>query len=187
MLIKLKHLVVVALLLATVFPAVAHSQKLRVATLYIGSTMLPLWIARDEGYFARQGLDVELVWLQSTLSTVALIAAEVELIYGTPQETLLAMTAKNASPLITVGAFETKSKHWLVVSPQIKSLKDLADKTLATSRPKAADEGYAKIILRRAGIDPSRVIFLSAGGQRDRMSALKAGRYKGAFLIPTTA
>lgn len=86
MLIKLKHLVVVALLLATVFPAVAHSQKLRVATLYIGSTMLPLWIARDEGYFARQGLDVELVWLQSTLSTLALIAAEVELIYGTPQD-----------------------------------------------------------------------------------------------------
>jgi ABC-type nitrate/sulfonate/bicarbonate transport system substrate-binding protein len=182
MLIKLKHLVVVALLLATVFPAVAHSQKLRVATLYIGSTMLPLWIARDEGYFARQGLDVELVWLQSTLSTVALIAAEVELIYGTPQETLLAMTAKNASPLITVGAFETKSKHWLVVSPQIKSLKDLADKTLATSRPKAADEGYAKIILRRAGIDPSRVIFLSAGGQRDRMSALKAGSVQGSVF-----
>jgi ABC-type nitrate/sulfonate/bicarbonate transport system substrate-binding protein len=59
--------------------------------------MLPLWIARDEGYFARRGLDVELIWLQSVLSTMALMAGEADLIYGTPQETLLAMAAK--SPL----------------------------------------------------------------------------------------
>jgi hypothetical protein len=31
--------------------------------------MLPLWIAREEGYFARRGLEVELIWLHSTLST----------------------------------------------------------------------------------------------------------------------
>jgi len=65
-----------------------------VATLYIGATMLPLWIAQEEGAFARRGLEVELIWLQSSLSTFALIAGEVDLIFGTPQETLLAMARR---------------------------------------------------------------------------------------------
>jgi ABC-type nitrate/sulfonate/bicarbonate transport system substrate-binding protein len=58
-----------------VLPVSTRAEKLRVATLYIGSSMLPMWIAQEEGYFARRGLDVELVWLQSALSTFALIAA----------------------------------------------------------------------------------------------------------------
>ena len=163
-------------------PADAAILKLRVATLYIGSTMLPLWIAQEERYFSRRGLEVEIVWLQSTLSTLALIGREVDLIYGTPQETLLAMTASNPPPLVTVGAWETNSKHWLVVSPAVQSVKDLVGKTLATSRPKAADEGYARIILRRFGVNPHQVTFISAGGQRDRMGALKSGRIQGSVF-----
>jgi len=144
--------------------------------------MLPLWIAEEEGHFSRRGLEVEMVWLQSTLSTLALIGGEADLIYGTPQETLLAMTAGNPPPLVTVGAWETDSKHWLVVSPTVQSVTDLAGKTLATSRPKAADEGYARIILRRFGVNPQQVTFVSAGGQRDRMGALKSGRVQGSVF-----
>ncbi len=177
-----KNWLIAALIFVVALPTAAFSQKLRVGTLYIGSTMLPLWIARDEGYFARRGLEVELIWLQSSLSTMALIAGEADLIYGTPQETLLAMAGKSAPPLITVASLETKSKHWLVVSPNIQSVKELAGKSLAISRPKAADEGYARIILRRFGVDSSGVTFLSAGGQRDRMTALRAGSVRGSVF-----
>jgi len=156
--------------------------KIRVATLYIGSSMLPLWIAKEEGDFSRRGLDVELIWLQSTLSTYALIAGEVDLIFGTPQETLLVMTGKAPPPLVTVGSWETNSKHWLVVAPAIQSPKDLVGKTLATSRPKAADEGYSRIILERYGVDSKQVTFISAGGQRDRAGALKSGAAQGSVF-----
>jgi len=162
--------------------AARAQQKIRVATLYIGSSMLPLWIAKDEGEFARRGLDVELIWLQSTLSTYALVASEVDIIFGTPQETLLAMTAANPPPLVTVGSWESNSKHWLMVAPTIQSPKDLVGKTLATSRPKAADEGYARIILKRHGVDSSKVAFISAGGQRDRAGALKSGTAQGSVF-----
>jgi NitT/TauT family transport system substrate-binding protein len=162
--------------------AARAQQKIRVATLYIGSSMLPLWIAKDEGEFARRGLDVELIWLQSTLSTYALVASEVDVIFGTPQETLLAMTAANPPPLVTVGSWESNSKHWLMVAPTVQSPKDLVGKTLATSRPKAADEGYARIILKRHGVDSSKVAFISAGGQRDRAGALKSGTAQGSVF-----
>jgi len=174
-------LLLVAFFLLT-SPVNLRAQKLRVATLYIGSTMLPLWIAQEEGTFTRRGLEVELIWLQSSLSTFALIAGEVDLIFGTPQETLLAMTTKNLLPLVTIGAWETNSKHWLVVSPKIQTPKELSGKTLATSRPKAADEGYARIILRRFGVNPEQITFISAGGQRDRIAALKSGTVQGSVL-----
>jgi len=142
-------LVATAALFLFVTP-IAAAERVRVATLYIGSSMLPLWVAKEEGDFARRGLDVELIWLQSTLSTYALIAGEVDLIFGTPQETLLAVTGNAPSALITVGSWETNSKHWLVVSNTIQLPKDLIGKTLATSRPKAAD-GTSGCDLRRHG------------------------------------
>jgi NitT/TauT family transport system substrate-binding protein len=175
-------LAIAALLLLLAPRPLAAQQKIRVATLYIGSSMLPLWIAKDEGEFARRGLDVELIWLQSALSTYALVASEVDLIFGTPQETLLAMSSANPPPLVTVGSWESNSKHWLMVTPSIQSPKDLLGKSLATSRPKAADEGYARIILKRYGVDSTKVAFISAGGQRDRAGALRAGTVQGSVF-----
>jgi len=34
------------------------------------------WIAQEQGIFARNGVDVELITMQSTLSTTALLAAK---------------------------------------------------------------------------------------------------------------
>jgi ABC-type nitrate/sulfonate/bicarbonate transport system substrate-binding protein len=102
----IKNWFIAAFLFLMALPSAAYSQKLRVGTLYIGSTMLPLWIAREQGYFASRGFEVELIWLQSTLSTMALIAGEADLIYGTPQETLLAMAAKSAPPIIPLGPWK---------------------------------------------------------------------------------
>ena len=86
-------------------PGPAHSQereKLRVSTLFIGSSLVPLWIAQEQGIFARNGVDVELIWMQSTLSTTALLAGEVDVVFGTPQTILAVLTAKNPPPLVTV-------------------------------------------------------------------------------------
>lgn len=179
----MRHWILITAAVFFLFAApVQPAERIRVATLYVGSSMLPLWIAKEEGAFARRGLEVELIWLQSTLSTYALIAGEVDLIFGTPQETLLAMTGKTPPALITVGSWETNSKHWLMVSPTIQSPKDLIGKSLATSRPKAADEGYARIILQRHGVDSKQVTFISAGGQRDRAGALRSGSAQGSVF-----
>src|SRR5581483_1978833 len=43
-----------------------------------GANQLPLWLAVERGYFAQEGLDAELVFLSSTLSTQGLIANSVQ-------------------------------------------------------------------------------------------------------------
>ncbi|HEY2986891.1 MAG TPA: ABC transporter substrate-binding protein [Candidatus Binatia bacterium] len=157
-------------------------EKLKVSTLFIGSSLLPLWVAQDRGIFARHSVDAELIWMQSTLSTTALLAGEVDFIFGTPQVTLTVLASKNPPPIVAIGAWGSASEHWLVANPSVRSVKDLAGKALATSRPKAADHGYSIAILERYGVDPKSVTFFSAGGQGGRMAAVESGRVAGSVF-----
>lgn len=159
-----------------------HSQEretLRISTLFIGSSLLPFWIAQEQGFFGRNGLDVELVSMQSTLSTTALLAGEVDTIFGTPQSIFSALTGKNPPPLVTIAAWGSASEHWLVVNPAIKSAKELEGKTIGVSRPRSADHGYTMLILERLGVDPRKVTFLSTGGQASRSAAVESGTTNG--------
>jgi NitT/TauT family transport system substrate-binding protein len=162
-------LVLFVLCFSAAAPQAQEREKLRVSTLFIGSSLVPLWIGQEQGIFARNGVDVELIWMQSTLSPTALLAGEVDVVFGTPQAIFAVLTAKNAPPLVTIAAWGSASEHWLVVNPAIKSAKDLEGKTLGTSRPRSADHGYTILILERLGIDPRKVTFLSTDGQASRI------------------
>ncbi len=170
--------ILVLVLLYLFVPAPARSlelEKLRISTLFIGASLAPLWIAQDQGMFARNGIEAELIWMQSALSTTALLAGEVDVIFGTPQTIYSVLTAKNPPPLVTIAAWGSASEHWLVVHPAIKSAKDLEGKTIGTSRPRSADHGYTLLILERLGVDARKITFLSTGGQASRSAAVEAG------------
>jgi len=156
--------------------------RLRVSTLFIGSSLLPMWIGQDLGYFKRAGVDVELISMQSNLSTSALLAGEVDVIFGSPQVPLTLLSSKNPPNFVSIAAWASGSEHWLVVNPSIKSVKELEGKVLATSRPKSADHGYQLVILDRNGVDTRGVTFLSAGGQSGRVAAVESGRVMGSVL-----
>ncbi len=120
--------------------------------------------------------------MQSTLSTTALLAGDVDVIFGTPQVTLTVLASKNPPPIVAVGAWGSASEHWLVANPSVHSVKEIAGKTLATSRPRAADHGYAIAILERFGVDPKSVTYLATGGQGGRMAAVESGRVAGSVF-----
>src|SRR6188508_1242027 len=105
-------------------------ERIRVSTLFIGSSLVPFWIGQEQGIFAKHGIDVELIWMQSNLSTAALLAGEVDTAFGTPQSLFAVLTAKNPPPLTTIAAWGSASEHWLVVNPAIKTGKDLEGKTI---------------------------------------------------------
>lgn len=175
---RVRRAVLPFILLHLIVAPVSHSQerdKLRVSTLFIGASLAPIWIARDQGIFARNGLDVELIWMQSSLSATALLAGEVDVVFGTPQTIFSVLTAKNPPPLVTIAAWGSASEHWLVVHPTIKSAKDLEGKIIGTSRPRSADHGYTLLILEHLGVDSRKVTFLSTGGQASRSAAVEAG------------
>ncbi|MGZ8529662.1 MAG: ABC transporter substrate-binding protein, partial [Candidatus Binatia bacterium] len=129
-----RNITILAFLFVALFSAAAvsvHAQerdKLRVSTLFIGSSLVPFWIGQEQGIFAKHGIDVELIWMQSNLSTAALLASEVDTAFGTPQSLFAVLAAKNPPPLTTIGAWGSASEHWLVVNAAIKTGKDLEGK-----------------------------------------------------------
>lgn len=44
-------------------------ERIRVSTLFIGSSLVPFWIGQEQGIFAKHGIDLELIWMQSVLTT----------------------------------------------------------------------------------------------------------------------
>ena len=181
-----RTLTLTAFLLASVFSLTRgwcqERARLRVSTLFIGSSLLPMWIGQDLGYFKRAEVDVELISMQSNLSTSALLAGEVDVIFGSPQVPLTLLSSKNPPNFVSIAAWASGSEHWLVVNPSIKSVKELEGQVLATSRPKSADHGYQLVILDRNGVDTRGVTFLSAGGQSGRVAAVESGRVMGSVL-----
>ncbi len=150
-------------------------ERIRVSTLFIGSSLVPFWIGQEQGIFAKYGIDLELIWMQSNLSTSALLAGEVDTVFGTPQSVFSVLTSKTPPPLSTIAAWGSASEHWLVVNPSIKNAKELEGKAIGVSRPRSADHGYTTVILERLGVDPRRITFLSTGGQGSRSAAVEAG------------
>jgi len=175
-------LILLSVVLALVVTANAKGQereKLRVSTLFIGSSLVPFWIGQEQGIFAKYGIDIELIWMQSNLSTAALLAGEVDSAFGTPQSLFAVLTAKNPPPLTTIAAWGSASEHWLVVNPAIKNGKELEGKIIGVSRPRSADHGYTTVILERMGVDPRKISFLATGGQGQRAAAVEAGTTMG--------
>src|SRR5262245_54860605 len=58
----------------------AATRPLRIAYLMTSGTMASLWMAKETGGFAREGLDVEVISMSSVLALPALIANEVDVI-----------------------------------------------------------------------------------------------------------
>src|SRR5687767_8568642 len=57
--------------------AAAQPARLSVAYTGIGPTHLPVWIAKETGIFARNGLDVQIIRAQAAVATMSLISGEV--------------------------------------------------------------------------------------------------------------
>jgi NitT/TauT family transport system substrate-binding protein len=58
----------------------AATRPLRIAYLLTSGTMASLWMAKETGGFAKEGLDVEVISMSSVLALPALIANEVDVI-----------------------------------------------------------------------------------------------------------
>jgi NitT/TauT family transport system substrate-binding protein len=156
---------------------------------YLGIVMdLPTFVAQEKGFFAEEGLKVELIPIQSgTAITDALMAGRIDAICGS------SMTghwfAAQAAPdrfkiFLALGVTTNKKDRSFVVvvkkdSP-MKDLKDLKGKRVGTY-PGATSVALAKAIIRTQ-LDPTKVIFTEIPPP-NMVPALAAGQID-AFFSP---
>ena len=167
-------------------PHQASADKLRVGHCYIGGAILPLWMPREEGFFKRQGLDVELVWIQGGLAFASLIAGDVDLVYCVPHLGISAIAG--GADLVFLGSVYNRMQLRIVAEPGIEKLEQLKGKLIAIGRLNDVPYFYLRLALQSFGVNPEQDIkFVFVPGQNERVLALKNGRAAATILNPANA
>jgi NitT/TauT family transport system substrate-binding protein len=112
----------------------AHSQNLQVnfGVTFRNARLMPLWIADEEGYFKKQGLDVKQVNISGgTQGAQMMVSGGVDVSYDDPI-TCIVSTAGGVPVNVIVGG--TPSLAYLIVGgPGIKTMADVKGKRVGSS------------------------------------------------------
>jgi NitT/TauT family transport system substrate-binding protein len=146
--------------------ALGQGTKLRLAFCGQLLCVVPYEVTRDRGHFRDEGLDIELVYTRGGNQAMqALVGGAVDYA-GTSFDVALQAYANGAK----IKRFASTGRlplFALASSPKtandIKTVKDLENKTVAVSGLGNADHAIMLYLLRQAGVDPRSVRFATMG------------------------
>jgi len=159
----------------------AQSRKVRVAVPGYTIAVLSFLAARMNGYYASEGLDVELIAMRAPTANLAVLSGSVEF-SAVPLAGLT--TALRGAPLKLIFCQFDKPQHSLYAGAEFSGVKDLRGKKLAVSGLGTIDDILLREALSGNGLDPGKELTILAMGAADtRFSALVSGAIDGSMLI----
>jgi NitT/TauT family transport system substrate-binding protein len=168
-----------------VFSARAAEPFVKLTAAYgtITSGYSVMWVAKDAGIFAQNGLDVELLLIQSSpILASAMLSGNVPLaIMGGAA----AVTSNlSGSDLVLIGSLrKTSSLAFLVTTKDISRPEHLKGKVLGIDRYGGAGDFILRLVLERLGLNPDKDVTIRQVGQSPlRLAALQAGVIQGTTL-----
>jgi NitT/TauT family transport system substrate-binding protein len=139
-------------------------------------SMSPMWIAKEAGFFKKQGLDVKLVFIASgPTGTTSLLAGETDvgIIGGFAPTRAIVGGAKD---LVIIGQSKTRMTGNIVGKKEIATVQDLKGKRLGIDRIGSNPDMFAQASLTRFGIDTLKDLqYVQLGNIGNGIPALKGG------------
>jgi NitT/TauT family transport system substrate-binding protein len=142
---------------------------------------LPLMIAQKKGFFADEGLEVNVVILGGALTREALLSGDVK--FALLHVSALWPAVQKGLPLKFISLVYTKEIFSVVASDrlkgQAKSLSDLKGRRVMAFAPGGASYAAAVYYFKQAGMDLTKdveLITVSTGDPRVWMNALQTGK-----------
>lgn len=183
---KYRPLIILITLLCAFFrthPA-ADAQELR--RLPYGTSAspshLPVWVAKDAGYFEKYGFNVEPVQIRGgSLITLAIITGNLPF-SGAGAESVIAARAAGADVILLACPVDVDPVY-LITRPEIKSAAELKGQASAVTRYGSTTHFYLRTALRHVGLNPDRdMTILQLGAGPEMVAAFEAGRIAAAAL-----
>jgi NitT/TauT family transport system substrate-binding protein len=148
-------------------------------------TFSPLWIAADQGLFAKHGLDVKLTYIQGNRVLLsALTAGEIQLYQGAA-EGLIRLVSGGGDGVLIATQYNFVGHYVLITDPGIMRLEDLRGQKIALD-PTSPTYGYMLKVLEHAGLRKDDVTFVQFGtaGQAERTMAVLRKQAAATILSP---
>jgi NitT/TauT family transport system substrate-binding protein len=174
--------IVVVVLLAAILAGNARAADTVRVTIPVFSEIdyAPFYLGTDKGYYAAEGLAVELVGTGGGVATPALISGDVQF-SGSPSAAISAIL--KGAPLKIIYVMRDRPPYELWASdPAIKTLADLKGRQVGVVSRGDTHENAVRLLLMAQGIDPNAVAFTALGFGTGRVAALNAGALPAASL-----
>jgi len=156
-------LILILLLVASL--ADAQDKKLDSFTISYASvsgTRAPLWIAKDLGLFEKYGLDGNLVYIASGVTSVnALLGGSVDIIAASGSSAVGA--AARGAPLVIIASLGHIA-YKLIAHPSITTVQGLKGKVIGSSRIGAGTDYALQRLLPKLGLTPGKDVQLIPTG-----------------------
>jgi NitT/TauT family transport system substrate-binding protein len=148
---------------------------IRIGYSALGAVFTPLWVAQDEGYFKREGLETETVYIGGGSVVIqALIAGDLQ--FALAGATGAVRATLNGADVKLIANTMTSMDFHLISRPEIASLGALKGKKIGVTRLGGNTDFALDIVLKKAGLTRGAdVNVLQTGGMPQMMGALQAG------------
>ncbi|HET8564182.1 MAG TPA: ABC transporter substrate-binding protein [Candidatus Binatia bacterium] len=165
----------------------AQLTRLNVGYSAVSVDQLPAWVAKETGIFAKNGLDVQLIFFTGgTTAILALVSGDVPITQVSGPG--LVNSALAGSDAVFVAAGITSLNYVLLGRPGIKSPEQLKNGTLAISRFGSATDSIARYALRKIGMTPGKdVTLMQVGSGPERLNAVLTGKVTAAVINPPSS
>lgn len=176
---RIKSLTLVSLTALALLSGTAMAAPFRLILTHLEPPLVPnsvMDLAKELGYFEREGVDVELVRVQQTPSAIAALQAGEGEMANIGVDGLLQLVAQGASDLKAVTSPNKSLPYLIAAKSDIATVADLAGHSFGVGRVGSLDYSLSMNVLEKAGLDTSTLEILTLGQPNVRGQALAAGQ-----------
>jgi NitT/TauT family transport system substrate-binding protein len=154
-------------------------EKVRLAHSALEASNAVWYVAQERGFYKKNGLDVDLLFIPSTTTSVSsLVAGDVQVANASGGGVASAVVA--GADLVMVACYLNSLPYELVVNESIKSAEDLKGKSIGISRIGSASDVAARALIRGLGLEPDKQVpIMQIGGPTERAASFRTGRIAG--------
>jgi NitT/TauT family transport system substrate-binding protein len=157
-----------------------------------------LYVAQENGYFAEEGVNVEVVEIQAGTDSVAALVSGNAQVADVGFDDLLELASEGEEGLIMVQNILNRVTLTMVMDPDIAAEKGVTRESpieeryaaleglrIGITSPGAPTDKYMRYYLRQAGLDPDQdAEIIPLGGGSDLLAALESGQIDVFHLSP---
>jgi NitT/TauT family transport system substrate-binding protein len=177
------------------FPAGAYSadtperplEKLTIAYSSVSGNMAPLWITHERGFFRKNGLDVQIVFIESGSTAVQSLSNK-DVAFAQMAGAGVLQSRLRGSDVVMIAGFLNTLDYQLMVEKSVTKPDQLKGKAMAVSRFGSSSDFATRYALEKLGLVPDKdVTILEIGTQPARFAALESGKIQAAMIaVPLT-
>src|SRR5918999_1126357 len=158
------------------------AETIRVSYATLSAAYMDHISAMEKGYFRQEGLNIEVIRAPGGVATPGLMSGQFH--FSSSASSSLSAAVRGGPVKIVYTNLSRPSYSLVAIKPEITAAKDLVGKRIAVNS--FGDTGHLSTILylKKMGVNPSSVLFITVGRNEVRFPALRSGAIDAAPLVP---